>query len=123
MMRKLFLIGTSLFWLLVLTLWLQARQAPQVLTEGLVPVEKTYTLAELSQHSLESNCWMAINGQVYDVTSYLPDHPSRPSIILPWCGKEASEAYRTKTKGRAHSPAADVLLTDYRLGRLQDEPH
>ena len=88
-----------------------------------MPVEKTYTLAEVGRHALESDCWMAIDGQVYDLTSYLPDHPSKPSIILPWCGKEASEAYRTKSKGRAHSPAADQLLPGYRIGRLENEPH
>lgn len=121
MMRKFFLLGTSLFWLLIMTLWLQARHAPPVRTEVAMPVEPTYTLAEVSQHALESDCWMAIDGQVYDLTAYLPEHPSKPSIILPWCGQEASEAYRTKTKGRTHSPAADQLLPGYRIGQLQKE--
>lgn len=61
---------------------------------------------------------MAIDGSIYDLTPYLPDHPSKPSIILPWCGKDASEAYRTKTKGRSHSPEADQLLVNYRIGAL-----
>ena len=50
---------------------------------------------------------MAIHGKVLDITTYLPDHPSRPEVIERWCGKEASEAYDTKTKGRRHSQEAD----------------
>lgn len=37
-----------------------------------------------------------------------------------WCGKEATDAYRTKTKGRPHSPYADQLLPTYRIGQLTD---
>ena len=43
---------------------------------------------------------------------------SDPAAILPWCGKDASEAYRTKTRGRPHSPYADTLLPKYRIGAL-----
>jgi cytochrome b involved in lipid metabolism len=53
---------------------------------------------------------------VYDLTAYLPEHPSTPSVIVPWCGREASEVYRTKTRGRPHSPEADQLLSRYRIG-------
>jgi len=61
---------------------------------------------------------MIIAGEVYDFSAYLPKHPSNPRYVLPWCGKEASEAYRTKTTGRSHSSRADQLLPAYRIGRL-----
>jgi cytochrome b involved in lipid metabolism len=61
---------------------------------------------------------MAIRGSVYNLTAYLPDHPSRPSIIEPWCGKEASDAYNTKIKARAHSAEADALVTKYKIGNF-----
>jgi len=117
MMRQLFLLATVAFWAVVLSLWLLARNAP--VSEAPPPAaDKTYALSEVARHATENDCWMAIDGQVYDLTAYLPEHPSKPSIILPWCGREASAAYRTKTKGRAHSPAADQLLPAYRIGRL-----
>jgi len=44
-------------------------------------------------------------------------------LVLPWCGKEATEAYNTKTKGRPHAPYADELLAKYKLGKLAaDKP-
>ena len=66
---------------------------------------------------------MAIRGSVYDLSAYLPEHPSRPELVLTWCGKEATEAYNTKNKGRPHSPYADELLKKYRIGKLApDKP-
>ena len=64
---------------------------------------------------------MAIRGGVYDLSAYLPEHPSRPVLIEPWCGKEATEAYNTKTKGRPHAPFADELLAKNKIGKLAAE--
>ena len=41
---------------------------------------------------------------------------SLTEVIVPWCGKEASQAYQTKNKGRSHSPQADQLLANYPIG-------
>ena len=118
MMRRLFLIGTVLFWLAVIAVrvlgYLHPAEKP-----GVGVAERSFGLAEVALHAGERDCWMAINGKVYELSSYLPDHPSRPSIILPWCGKEASEAYRTKMKERPHSPQADRLLEIYYIGPLR----
>lgn len=125
-MRKLFFISTSLFWSAVLAIAYAGQTAPTVAApatkaetgQAAAAAEQKITLAEVARHATETDCWMAIGGGVYDLSSYLPDHPSRPSLILPWCGKEATEAYKTKTKGRPHSPEADQLLPRYRIGVL-----
>jgi hypothetical protein len=41
-------------------------------------------------------------------------------VIETWCGKEASNAYDTKTRGRRHSEAADHLLDSFAIGALKD---
>lgn len=115
MMKRLFQFTTVLFWGAVFSVW-AAGQAESDKTQ--TPVTPSYTLAEVAQHATEADCWMAIHGAVYDLGAYLPEHPTRPSIILPWCGKEATEAYDTKMRGRPHSPGADALLTHYRIGDL-----
>ena len=118
-MRPLFIAATSLFWLAVMVFAVAGTSNTTAATgPASTSVDKRFTLTEVAQHATEADCWMAINGTVYDFTAYLPDHPSRPSDILPWCGKEASEAYKTKTKGRPHSPAADQMLPRYRIGVL-----
>ena len=119
MMRQLFVIGTALFWLAVGGIWLGSRLAVPAPVPAPPPVpaaERRIPLAEVARHATPDNCWMAIDGAVYDITTYLPDHPSKPAFIEPWCGREASQAYRTKTKGRPHSAEADRLLPTYRIG-------
>jgi cytochrome b involved in lipid metabolism len=121
MTRKLFFLATAIFWLGVFGTWFGSHWWPATLGDSRVAVERRFELIEVALHAKDNDCWMAINGKVYDLTAYIPEHPSRPDIILPWCGKEASEAYRTKTKGRQHSPTADQLLKTYQIGLLQNE--
>jgi len=36
---------------------------------------KGFSLEEVAKHNTEQDCWVAVNGEVLDVTSFLPDHP------------------------------------------------
>jgi hypothetical protein len=118
MSRNLFIVVTLAFWMAVAGLALTAAWwAP---SPGQAPpkADGSIGLVELAAHATPDNCWMAIRGTVYDVTDYLPDHPSRADIIEAWCGREATDAYDTKMKDRPHSRLADELLPRYRVGPL-----
>lgn len=78
------------------------------------------TSQELTRHNSQKDCWMAIDGKVYDLTGYVPKHPAPPSVILQWCGKDATEAFDTKGYGRPHSPAAKAMLGEYVIGELKN---
>jgi len=122
-MRRLYFSTTLLFWLLVAAFWAGSLFLPPAEESLATAAEKTYTKVDLAKHATAENCWMAIHGSVYDLSAYLPEHPSRPELVLPWCGIEATEAYNTKTKGRPHSPHADELLKKYRIGNFApDKP-
>jgi cytochrome b involved in lipid metabolism len=112
-MRTIFISTTLAFWILIGGLWASSIWMP--VAAG-APTQRVISPAELARHARPDDCWMAIRGSVYDLTAYLPDHPSRPEIIERWCGKEATKAYDTKTKSRPHSAAADKLLPAYRIG-------
>ena len=73
---------------------------------------------ELAAHSTEKDCWIAVEGKVYDITAYVPSHPAPPAVLLDWCGKEATKGMRTKGYGRDHSPTAWKMLDDYLVGEL-----
>lgn len=120
MMGKLFMASTVGFWLAVVGFWVTGQWFPAE-TEGgpAVATERTLTLIEVAGHDKADDCWMAIDGVVYDFTRYVPEHPSNPDVLLPWCGKEATDAYRTKTRGRPHSAYANQLLPQYRIGKFQ----
>jgi cytochrome b involved in lipid metabolism len=115
-MRRFYRSATVIFWLLVTvfwgsSVWLAPEEESAVLATG-----QPIPAAELASHAFPEDCWMAIRGGVYDLTAYLPEHPSGPDLLQPWCGKEATLAYDTKTKGRPHSAYADELLAKYRIG-------
>lgn len=53
------------------------------------------TLEMLSAHSAKTDCWVAYDGKVYDLTSWLPAHPGSSARIEPYCGtaSEFQEAF------------------------------
>lgn len=57
--------------------------------EGAASTLKTYTLDEVAKHNTSKDVWIAVNGKVYDVTSFLDNHPGGPEMILQhagaWC--------------------------------------
>lgn len=123
MTRTLFIVATALFWLLIGGFrWIAlqdnaGRSAREVSVPA--PVQNVdITLHELAQHASAQSCWVAIRGTVYDISAYVPEHPSRPEVVLAWCGKDASHAYATKLRNRPHSAFADAQLAPYRLGAL-----
>ncbi|MBL37542.1 MAG: cytochrome B5 [Xanthomonadales bacterium] len=94
-----------------------AEQAPQRVQE---PTETArYSLSEVTKHATLEDCWMVIEGTVYDVSDYVPRHPAPPSVLEPWCGREATEGMRTKGEDSDHSARAWRMLERYRVGGLE----
>jgi cytochrome b involved in lipid metabolism len=56
------------------------------------------TEAELSEHFSASDCWIAIDGLVYDISGFAEDHPAGPESIIRLAGKNATEAFLTVHK-------------------------
>jgi hypothetical protein len=77
-----------------------------------------YTLEQVAEHATLEDCWMAIEGVVYDFTAYVPRHPTPASVLEAWCGREATEGMRTKGYGRDHSVRAWAMMEAYQLGPL-----
>lgn len=85
-------------------------------------------MTEISKHNKQTDCWMLINGKVYNITSYFGSHPGGNGTMLATCGKDATAAYATKnssatsSNGRsAHSSGAQSLLTNYFIGNLNQD--
>lgn len=79
-----------------------------------------YSIEEVAKHSTAEDCWLAIDGKVYDVTGWNPKHPGGADLITQSCGKDGSDAYHTKgDAGREHSLQAKRLLDEYYVGDLK----
>ena len=52
-----------------------------------------YTMEEVAKHNKKNDCWVVVNGQVLDVTSFLKDHPGGELAILTFAGKDATAEF------------------------------
>jgi cytochrome b involved in lipid metabolism len=56
-------------------------------------MSRVFTAAEVSLHNRSDSAWVIIDGNVYDVTSFLQDHPGGTAVLLKECGKDASKKF------------------------------
>lgn len=75
---------------------------------------KLYTMHETSQHNSKDDCWVVIDGKVYDVSSYLDEHPGGDDVLLAATGKDATEEFEDV----GHSKTARELMENYCIGEL-----
>jgi flavocytochrome c len=54
---------------------------------------KEYTLEDVAKHNSEGDCWVVVDGQVLDVTKFLPDHPGGKKAVLIYAGKDATAEF------------------------------
>lgn len=86
-------------------------------------VAGSVTLADkLSEHTSIDNCWLLIEGKIYDVTSYPSQHPGGADELIEYCGRDATEAFATKGKAnpKDHSTAAHQILEQFFIGNAAD---
>ncbi|PGH03625.1 hypothetical protein AJ79_07317 [Helicocarpus griseus UAMH5409] len=77
-----------------------------------------FSAADLKSHTTAKSCYVTRGAKVYDVTSFMDDHPGGGDLILEYAGKDISEIMRD-IPSHEHSEAAYEILEDYHIGFLQ----
>ncbi len=74
-----------------------------------------FTMEQVRQHASSASCWTAIDGKVYDVTSWINRHPGGPERILSLCGTDGTAAFHGQhaSQGRPND-----TLGSYQIGTL-----
>jgi cytochrome b involved in lipid metabolism len=65
------------------------------------------TAAEVAQHNTAADCWSVIDGNVYNLTTYLPIHKGGAGVLTAICGKDGTLAFTGQHNGEA-APATDL---------------
>ncbi|KAI7900653.1 uncharacterized protein BX663DRAFT_458378 [Cokeromyces recurvatus] len=77
---------------------------------------KTYTLEEVAKHATEDDCWIVLNGLVYDCTPFLNEHPGGAQSIVLAAGTDCTDEFFA-----IHSEKAINMLKKYLIGEVQQE--
>eukprot|EP00577_Skeletonema_sp_RCC1716_P022815 CAMPEP_0113388652 /NCGR_PEP_ID=MMETSP0013_2-20120614/9194_1 /TAXON_ID=2843 ORGANISM="Skeletonema costatum, Strain 1716" /NCGR_SAMPLE_ID=MMETSP0013_2 /ASSEMBLY_ACC=CAM_ASM_000158 /LENGTH=136 /DNA_ID=CAMNT_0000271649 /DNA_START=51 /DNA_END=462 /DNA_ORIENTATION=- /assembly_acc=CAM_ASM_000158 len=83
--------------------------------------KKEFTAADVAKHNTAEDCWLIIGNEntggakVYDVTSYLDDHPGGAEVMLDVGGKDADDFF----EDIGHSNDAREELAKHVVGVLK----
>ncbi len=77
---------------------------------------KQYSLADIATHKDSSSCWSAINGKVYDLTSWIGQHPGGDKRILGICGIDGSSQFDGQHAGEGKP---ESYLSSFYIGELK----
>lgn len=72
-------------------------------------------MAEVSAHASIESCWTAIEGSVYDLTSWINEHPGGRSAIIRLCGTDGTDEFNRQHGGEARP---ERELATFRIGAL-----
>ncbi|KAI8464314.1 MAG: hypothetical protein J3K34DRAFT_440791 [Monoraphidium minutum] len=72
----------------------------------------TYSIEDCKKHVSDKDCWLVVHGKVYDVTSFLEEHPGGYDVILTSSGKDATQDFEEI----GHSNSAREMLNKYLIG-------
>jgi len=77
-------------------------------------INAIFTAEEVAKHDKKDDCWMIINGSVYDVTSYFDYHPGGHQALMNFAGRDGTENVQY------HSSNMMKLLEKYfYIGKLE----
>ena len=75
-----------------------------------------YTLAQVAEKNSSADCWVAIDGGVYDLTMWIRSHPGGAGAITQLCGTDGTSQFLGMHGGQAR-PAS--TLDGYYIGPLR----
>lgn len=90
--------------------------AQQTTSESTAP---QLNIAEVAKHNTANDCWIIINKNVYDIGRYLDLHPGGADVIVPYCGKDGTQAFETQGGRGRHNSQAQQELKNHLIGPLQ----
>ncbi len=93
-----------------------SASTPKPSTGSTVTGATTFTMADIAPHNSASSCYSAINGSVYNLTSFVTKHPGGQASIKSLCGVDGTSAFSSQHGGQG-SPAS--VLAQFKIGIVE----
>ncbi|XP_043481074.1 cytochrome b5-like [Leptopilina heterotoma] len=81
-------------------------------------MEKVYSMDEVANHNDEKDLWMVMNGNVYDLTKFLKEHPGGEEVLINLAGQDGSQCF----DDIGHSFEAITLRESFKIGQTDNKP-
>lgn len=77
------------------------------------PTAGKYTSIEVAKHNSPADCWTIVNGSVYNLTSWINQHPGGAGAIKALCGTDGSANFNGQHGGQ-NRPESE--LAKFKIG-------
>ena len=77
--------------------------------------KKEIPLKELQKHNKPNDCWIAVEGSVYDITKYLSLHPAGAQVCIDVSGRDCTKEFDKAE----HSDSAKDTMARYEIGVMK----
>lgn len=97
-----------------------SKPSPQPLpnpTPTPTPTVTTYTMSEVQAANSLSKCWSVISGKVYNLTSWINQHPGGSRAIMGLCGKDGTSMFMAQHDGDTQP---QTKLKSFYIGDLKE---
>jgi hypothetical protein len=79
-------------------------------TSDNTPGDTPITVSEMALHNTAQDCWVALHGDVYDLTNYARRHPGGPSWVTRVCAMDGTSEYaRFHSQSLLRSVAGNMI--------------
>ncbi|KAF1809718.1 cytochrome b5 [Eremomyces bilateralis CBS 781.70] len=80
--------------------------------------EKSFTYSDVAEHAAKKDLHVVIHDLVYNITSFVDEHPGGEEVLLDVGGMDATEAFEDV----GHSDEAREILDGLLVGKLKRQP-
>jgi cytochrome b involved in lipid metabolism len=81
-------------------------------------MSKEYTYQDVAEHNTKADCFVVVHDKVYNVGSFVDEHPGGEEVMLDVAGQDATEAF----EDIGHSDEAREILEGLIVGTLKRKP-
>jgi cytochrome b involved in lipid metabolism len=75
-------------------------------------------MADVATHNTAEDCWLVIDETAYAVPSGFADVHKGGAAYVPYCGKDATAAFKSIKDGEGHPDKAYSVLPNLMVGKI-----